>query len=381
ANDLLFPIEETDGFRGIGVFVVPEDWDLFNYLNPLMPNIKLSYYIWLENFIIYAEDRKDLEQVISAHLNNSTLGRQEYYNNAMENLAAASSLLLVYNNPERKSSRDGSQSAKDVKGYPIVTMQFVVEKDFAHIHGAYGTQVDPKITSAGQITAINLEAPLGTLPFMVKNYPNGQPEVMVQDEKNALYLFSSTGSLLWKKQFPHQITGEIEQVNISGNFHYAFSTPYALHVIDRKGNPVKPFPLEFKDEITQPLAVFDYDNNRTYRFVLTQGNNILMYDGKGKPVRGFDFDKLTSHIIQPPKHIRLNNKDYIIVPESSGKLNILSRQGKSRIEVKDNIEFSATPWFHNKNNFVSISSKGNLITVNENGNVASAPAGENGNIK
>src|SRR5690606_29042592 len=118
-----------------------------------------------------------------------------------------------------------------------------------------------------------------------------------------------------------------------------------------------------------------------YRFVLTQGNNVLMYDGKGKLVRGFDFDKVSSNIIQPPKHIRLNNKDYILVPESSGRLNILSRQGKSRIEVKDNIEFSATPWFPHKNNFVSISSKGNLITVNENGNVASAPAGVNGNIK
>src|SRR5690606_1992925 len=98
-------------------------------------------------------------------------------------------------------------------------------------------------------------------------------------------------------------------------------------------------------------------------------------------VRGFDFDELSSQIIQPPKHIRLNNKDYILVPEASGKLNILSRQGKSRIEVKEDIEFSAAQWFPHKNNFVSISSKGNLITVNENGNISSQPAGENGNVK
>src|SRR5690606_36185503 len=159
------------------------------------------------------------------------------------------------------------------------------------------------------------------------------------------------------------------------------STPYALHIIDRKGNTLKPFPLEFKEEITQPVAVFDYDNNGTYRFVITQSDNVLMYDAKGKLVRGFDFDKLSSQIIQPPKHIRLNKKDYILVPEASGKLNILSRQGKSRIEVKEDIEFSAAQWFPHKNNFVSNSSKGNLITVNENENISSQPAGENGNVK
>src|SRR5690606_18249380 len=122
---------------------------------------------------------------------------------------------------ERKSTtQDGSQSAKEGDGYPIVTLQFVVERDFAHIHGAFGTTVDHNTTNVGQIATINLDAPLGTLPFMVKNHLNGQPEVVVQDENNVLYLFSSSNSLLWKKQFPHQIIGEIEQVNISGNLHY-----------------------------------------------------------------------------------------------------------------------------------------------------------------
>src|SRR5690606_12491253 len=159
------------------------------------------------------------------------------------------------------------------------------------------------------------------------------------------------------------------------------STPYALHIIDRKGNTLKPFPLEFKEEITQPVAVFDYDNNGTYRFVITQSDNVLMYDAKGKLVRGFNFDKLSSQIIQPPKHIRLNNKDYILVPESSGKLNILSRQGKSRIDVKEDIDFSASEWFPHKNNFISISSKGELITVNEKGNISTEAVGESGNLR
>src|SRR5690606_389102 len=343
----------------------------------------LSYYMWIDDFIIFAENRADLEQIISSHLNNLTLAKAVYYTMAMENLAAASSLLFVSKNTAQPAQAAGNTKSESATAYPIITMQFVVEKDFAHIHAAFGSAEDLKTTSATQITAINLDAPVGTMPYTLKNHLNGEPEVMVQDEKNMLYLFSSSGSLIWKKQLDHQIGGGIEQVDIfkNGNLHFAFSTPYALHIMDRKGNYVKPFPIEFREEITQPLSVFDYDNNRTYRFLLTQGNNALMYDSKGKLVRGFDFDELSSQIIQPPKHIRLNNKDYILVPEASGKLNILSRQGKSRIEVKEDIEFSAAQWFPHKNNFVSISSKGNLITVNENGNISSQPAGENGNVK
>ncbi len=375
ANELLIPAQEVGPFRGVSIYEVPEVISFFEYLEPLIPQIELSYYIWIEDFIVFSENTADLQPVISGYLNNMTLGQQEYYTAAMENLAAASSLLLVANNARKSKSEE--------REYPVITMQFVVEKDFAHIHGAFGhadSNVSGNTSQAGTIT---LDAPLATLPFPVKNHLNGQPEIMVQDQENVLYLYSASGSLLWKKPFTHQIMGEVRQVDIfkNGNLQYAFSTPYALHVLDRNGNPVKPFPLEFRDEITQPLSVFDYDNNRTYRFVITQGNDALMYDARGRLVKGFDFTKVSSEIIQPPNHIRLNNKDYILVPESSGKLNILSRQGQSRIQVKKEIDFSATPWFPHKGNFISISSEGQLIIVRENGSVASEPIGENGNIK
>lgn len=385
AKELLIPMQESNSFRSITIYKTPDDLDIFKYLAPLLPSREPSYYIWLEDFIVFAENTGDLEQVISSYLNNMTLGKQENYTTAMENLAAASSLLIVSNNTGNTSSSEGknSQDKEGKKNYPVITMQFVVEDDYAHIHGAFSLNGNKSSNNTGQTAAIKLDAPLATLTYPVKNHVNGQAEIMVQDEKNVLYLYSSAGSLIWKKQFTHQITGEIRQVDISKNqsLQYAFTTPYALHVIDRKGNPVKPFPIEFKGEITQPLSIFDYDNNRNYRFIITQGNNLLMFDAKGKAVTGFDFKKVSSDIIQPPKHIRLNNKDYILVPESSGKLNILSRQGPPRIEVKNDIDFSASPWFPYKGNFITVSSEGKLVKVSENGSVSRETIGENGNIK
>ena len=54
----------------------------------------------------------------------------------------------------------------------------------------------------------------------------------------------------------------------------------------------------FKDEITQPLAVFDYDKQRNYRFLITQNKNLLMYDSKGKAVKGFKY-KAAQSVEQP----------------------------------------------------------------------------------
>ena len=67
------------------------------------------------------------------------------------------------------------------------------------------------------------------------------------------------------------------------NWHLQRQTDCILSI--EMGKNVDQFPLMFKDEITQPLAVFDYDKQRNYRFLITQNKNLLMYDSKGKAVK------------------------------------------------------------------------------------------------
>ena len=57
-----------------------------------------------------------------------------------------------------------------------------------------------------------------------------------------------------------------------------------------------------------PLSVFDYDKNRNYRFVLAQDKRLLMYDNKGKRVRGFTRTQLKAPLMHPPKHFRIKRK-------------------------------------------------------------------------
>ena len=85
-----------------------------------------------------------------------------------------------------------------------------------------------------------------------------------------------------EKKLSGPIIGRINQVDLykNGRFQMVFSTENRVYVLDIIGKDVGPFPLKFKDKITQAVSVFDYDKNRNYRFLVTQGQSLLMYDGK-----------------------------------------------------------------------------------------------------
>lgn len=273
----------------------------------------------------------------------------------MTRLAESSSLLFVANSDKFQEILNNSGSGEfsseieklNLKNYPVLALQFVSEADFAHIHGIFSTAEKQSQNGTQLLSTLELETNPVTHPFLVKNHQTGNLEVLIQDQENALYLYSQGGKQQWKKRLESRITGPVHQVDLfkNGNLQLAFSTQNSLYILDRNGNNVAPFPLEFKDPITQPLAIFDYDNNRNYRFLITQNQDILMYDSKGKIVKGFDFEGTASAITSIPKHIRTGSKDYILVAESNGKLNILSRQGKSRISVKEKIDFQKTNGF------------------------------------
>jgi len=176
--------------------------------------------------------------------------------------------------------------------------------------------------------------------------------------------------VLWKKQLNAPILGSIEQIDIykNGRLQLVFATPNNIYVLDRNGNTVSPFPKKFNDEITQPLSVFDYDKKKNYRLLVVQGKNTLMYDIKGKPVKGFEFKKAASSIESQPKHFRIGSKDYIVF-KTNKKLHILNRKGNTRIPVNKQFNFSDNPIYLYKNLFTTTNTNGQLIQVDQRGRV------------
>lgn len=373
--------EKVKDYREVEIFKISKGNIFRETFNPLVKISQLSHFAILDQFFIFAKDVETLELIIANYQNGTVLENEEFYKETASQLSSESSFLLVAINKNFKKSFAAQAAGKfqnEIKelateDFPIVALQFIHDKDFAHVHGILAKK--PKSTvskgSINQIATASLKANLATQPMIFENHYNNENEIVVQDENNVLYLLSKSGEILWSKELDGPILGDIEIVDLFKNtkLQMAFATPNKFHILDRNGNTVKPFPISFKEPITQPLAVFDYDNNRKYRFLVVQNNKLKMFNAEGKTVSGFDFNKANSEIIKTPKHIRIGIKDYILVPEASGKLNILSRQGNSRVDVKEQIDFSENDWFLHKNSFASTNAEGNLILINQEGKI------------
>ncbi|MEX2349738.1 MAG: hypothetical protein WD554_02565 [Flavobacteriaceae bacterium] len=366
-------------FREIPIKKLKDSALFKNAFHPLITATP-TYGAQINDFFVFGDNVGILEEIITQVLNETTLGHLPYYEDHMAQLSSESSILFAALLPNIKEtiaeavSSENRQKISDLQfgSHRFAALQFVYDNNFAHVNGIVKeSHAQSRSTGVSQVFAINLENELLSRPQFFTNHITKGKDIVVQDVANKLYLISSNGKVLWTKQLDAAILGEIQAVDLlkNGRLQLAFATKNTFYILDRNGKEVAPFPLKFRDEITQPLAVFDYDNNRDYRFVITQGRDILMYNSKGKSVSGFTFKKAGSRVVLPPKHIRISNKDYIVIAEENGKLKILHRTGQSRIGVSTTFDFGESQIYTEDNNFVFLTSKDQKVSISQSGKV------------
>ncbi len=308
----------------------------------------------LDDFFVFSENEEVSQHIINSYLGNNCLSETSYYKETLSQISDESSLLIIKlngNYSEAISSLLKTEMGKiSFKEYPLAVLQFSYDRDFAHINFVTKEASSTKKTSSltgkvSQIASIKLENELLSDPVFFSNHRTGGKDIVIQDVKNQLHFISSNGKTLWTKKLKSPIIGKIKEVDLlrNGKKQLAFVTQHYFYILDRTGRNVSPFPIKFNDDITQPLSVFDYDNNRKYRFIVTQGKEVLMLNSKGKTVKGFKFKKTKSDIVFSPQHFRIQGKDYIVIAEKNGRLNLLSRVGKPRVSISKTFNFSSNP--------------------------------------
>ncbi|MDX1761230.1 MAG: hypothetical protein R3218_03670 [Christiangramia sp.] len=362
-------------FRGFDIIEFETTFQLGNSLSDILSFVDANYYVVIDHFVILSQDPEVLKKIITDFQNSDIIAEKSYYTELMTSLSSESSMVFITRLPQFLDNKDSGNTSKlKFEKNSLAALQFISEDDFAHIHGVFSNSKNAAMSSNGaeQAASVKLDDPLITDPVFFRNHRTDQMDIAVQDENNQLYLLSNKGNIFWKEQLDSKITSPIYQVDLfkNGNLQLAFSTSYNMEVLDRNGNKVKGYPIKFNSSLTQPLSVFDYDNNRKYRFVLTQNKKLYMVGPKGKAIKGFDFSGASTDITKAPKHIRLGNKDYILVAEESGRLNILSRQGKIRVPVTQKLDFSENEWYGYKNQFVSTAPQDELIEISQQGQVS-----------
>ena len=367
---------EINTFRSIPVFEFTET-SLFNEnFGSITQGIKPTKFIALEDYLVFSSSSEVLKMTISNYFNKNSLGSSLTYKTLQKSLSSQASVNNYFNNNQLAKIFNSVFKTK-LKGselidYKLTGVQLVKDDNMVHINSILQESI-PKNSKTLVSEEFNLTFKEDILlgPMFVSNHSNKGKDILLQDRNNVLYLISNKGIILWKKALKSAILGKAKQVDLykNGKLQLVFSTKNKLYVIDRNGKNIDKFPLDFRDEITQPVAVFDYDKKRDYRFLITQNSNLLMYDSDKKLVKGFKYKSSKQNIIKQPIHVRHQGKDFIVIA-AGNQLKLLDRRGNIRVKVKESIDFSNESIYFCKSFFTTTNTKGELIQVDTKGNIS-----------
>ncbi|ALM07952.1 ribonuclease HII [Sediminicola sp. YIK13] len=366
-------------YQGTQILELKETNFLNEFFNPLVKKFKANYCTILDNAFVFSSEVETLQTIISNYKNGTTFNNTNLYATANDVLADESNILLISNangisnilKEEFSSSLFNDFKPKTLSKY-LFAAQLVADDEFYHINTVIQKiEKEDRTNSTSPLFTIQLDQPIATTPQFVKDYRTKKKEIVVQDSENNLYLISNEGKVLWKKTLNGKVQGDIQQVDIykNGRLQLAFTTNNQFLILDRNGNEVPPFNKTYKDGNLNPLAIFDYDGRKDYRFVITQGQKVFMYNNKMKDVQGFKYNNAEQPILNAPQHFRIGNKDYLVFQLADGTLKILNRKGDERIKVSEKIDFSANGVHLYNDKFSVTDKKGVLFQIDDKGNI------------
>ena len=309
--------------------------------------IHASYFTSIDKYIVFANSPEALKRMINDFENNKTLFNNNNYKAYSENISTESNIYLysaIARSSELYSSFLNDDMGKEIrnklssfKKFEAVGIQFTASNNsfYSNIYLKFNPEQKQE---SNTLWETKLDTTISTKPYLVINHNTNGKEVFVQDDANKIYLISNTGKIIWTKQLPEKIMGEVIQVDALKNkkLQMLFNTHSYIYLFDRNGNDMKGFPIKLKSGATNAVSVADYDNTKDYRiFIATENNRILCYKTDGTQVDGFKFDKTINPVFLPVQYFNSGGKDNLCAVDNKGKIYIIDRHGDMKTKLKE----------------------------------------------
>ena len=319
----------------------------------------------VDNYLIFGNNVDALNKFANAVTENNTLGSDPDFINFSEYFSTQTNFFF-YNKPALSGSFYGNFLKKDIidvldqqqahfNRFNTFVYQFNISNNgliYNNIFIRYspqssGLQMDkPEKTKVsnrpanGNMIEIPLDGKPVIKPVFLKN--GGELEIFVQDDKNQIYLMDKSGKVLWKVKISDHIISDVVLIDYykNGKLQLLFNTGKQLILIDRKGKFVEKYPVTLPAVATNGVAVFDYENDRNYRFFIAYNDHSVMaLDKDGKPINGWNFGKTESEVSQQMQHFRIEGKDFLTFTDKN-KLYVVDRKGNIVINTKTKFKVS-----------------------------------------
>ena len=253
---------------------------------PLVSGFNTSYYTHLGGTIIMGENLEELKRFLEDIDREETWGKSVTQNQFLESTLLESNVSLYINTPRVWSVLENSLHPrwKDFarNNRSLIKLLGMGAIQFSHLNDSYYTNLTwsynqgRKTTSSETSTAsssdkiiTNFNETLARI-YVVRSHTSRKEEIIIQDSTKTLRLVSDDGKVLWKLPLDGFIVGNVEEVDFfnNGKLQYFFATPGVLHIVDRLGNYVEPFPVKLKERDIEFVSIVDYDHSKKYRFLV-----------------------------------------------------------------------------------------------------------------
>jgi len=339
---------------------------------------KTGYVTLYANYLIFADSYETLSKVLLSNVLGETLMSDEAYVKFQQGMTSKNNFNFYCNTSlslplssmffNNEIASDLS-SNNELRKFKIFAWQVSSSGNMIYNNAClyYNPTIESKPKTVWQS---RLLAPSTYRPQFVHNFNDPEnKEIVIQDNADNFYLINNVGRILWQIKLESPIIGEVHQIDFykNGKLQYLFNTKERLYLVDRNGNDVENFPINFRTNATNGVAVFDYEKNRNYRFfVACDDHEIYAYDQEGGLLEGWK-SIITDHVVnQPIQHIAIEGKDYIVASDQM-KDYILDRKGNIRVETQE-------VYPHSSNNKVylekrSSSHEPRLVATDKEGNI------------
>jgi hypothetical protein len=323
----------------------------------LFGGVEASWFAFYNNFIVFGDSFRTVSRILHSNVLGETLSTSMEFNQYKSNFNARGNVTFYVNtnvalplagtlfNQKTSAQISGNDELRKFRsfGWQLSSSGDMLYNNVFFMHS-------PEVKSKPQtVWQSHIEATFDCKPKFVVNHTDPlNKEVVIHDKNNNLILINNIGRVLWQLKLDGPILGEVQQIDHfkNGRLQYLFNTENKLYLIDRNGNNIKNFPVSFRAKATNGVAVFDYDNNKEYRFfVACADRNVYAYGNNGNLLNGWDIFKTDHEVTKPLQHFRVDGRDFVVVSDQM-KDYLLHRRGTVRAATTEVYPHSANNIVH-----------------------------------
>lgn len=330
-------------YRNYKIRRIPYDYFLLDLYGPIFNEIEKTWYTIYGNYFVVGQSVEALKKYLDFVISGKTLDKSYRYSSFAHVVTEAANIYLYFSPAAHVKRMTGwfqdeqGQITKLLSRTQIqsLAVQFILQPSMKVL-----TNIAIHAQDIQEESNIGWELSLDGLvvggPWFVNVVDAPYRYIMCVDAFLNLYFFNEKGELIWKKTLPEQPIGKVWMVDLYKNnkIQYLLASENQVFLFDRSGNQVEGFPLKLPVPAAGPVSVFDYDNQKDYRIVYPGiDNKIHNITLQGTYPQGWSMPQIPNRVNTPVKHIRVVERDLLLVRDQNNKLYIFNRRGEQIIDT------------------------------------------------